>query len=548
MINKIINEIKNQEINISSWIFGFTGIILVRLILESISSPSLDRVAYTDTFSILHIGLYFLGVTLGTILIFGSFSENYKASSKYVLFGLPLIWLAPILDIVLSGGRGYKMLYLFDTGKNILINFLTFFGPSLYRGATIGIRVGIFISLVGLGYLLWVETKSIKKVLFSTLSIYIFVFIMASIPGILYTTTHKFSTVNQTDVVLYFENLTKVSTVSHNSIRGGLESVTREQLIEIGFTKILSQIIFIISIIISSIILYKIDKNKFKAILKNIRIERVNFYTASLMCGIGFAYINGLGKSIVWVDAFGFLSLIIAWIALWMYAVHTNDIYDLDIDKISNKNRPLVKMDVTKEEMRDYGMVWLIIALLGSWCAGFYPFFMALVYISCSYIYSTPPLRLRRFPLIPAFLIGVACLATVFAGFFFVSTSKQMDTFPIFLSLGIITMVTLAINFKDIKDIEGDRAQGILTIPTLFPTHGVKIVAILFALSILLVPIFLSFYLLYIFAIPSSFVSYRIITKKPYDEKKIFTLRFFFLGAIALSYLFAYWYVGVYNP
>jgi 4-hydroxybenzoate polyprenyltransferase len=108
-------------------------------------------------------------------------------------------------------------------------------------------------------------------------------------------------------------------------------------------------------------------------------------------------------------------------------------------------------------------------------------------------------------------------------------------------------MVTLAINFKDIKDIEGDKENGIMTIPTLFPKSGIRIVAALFSLSILLVPFFLTFYLLYLIAIPSSIIGYRIITKKPYVEKHIFTLRFFFLAGIAVSYLLIFWFANVYN-
>jgi len=309
----------------------------------------------------------------------------------------------------------------------------------------------------------------------------------------------------------------------------------------------MSQILFIISIFIGLLLLWKINKEKFISVLKNSRPERINFYTASLFCGIVFAYINRLGNAIVPMDIFGVVCLFVSWTALWMHAVHLNDIYDIEIDKISNTDRPLVKNSLTVSEMRDISKLWLGVALLGSWCAGFYPFFMALVYIGCSYIYSVPPLRLRRLPLVPSFLIGVACLATVLSGYFFISTIKEIQAFPIFLSVGIVIMVTLAINFKDIKDIEGDRLSGIMTIPNLFPRYGIKIVAILFSTSILLVPIFLKFYLLYIISIPTALIGYRILVKKPYIEKNIFFLRFFFLAGIGICYVIIFWLNGVYN-
>ncbi len=174
--------------------------------------------------------------------------------------------------------------------------------------------------------------------------------------------------------------------------------------------------------------------------------------------------------------------------------------------------------------MRETGYIWLAIALLGSWCAGFYPFFMSLVYVASYYIYSSPPLRLRRFPIISSFLIGIAGLATILAGFFFVSTTKQVQTFPIFLAVGIIIMITLAINVKDMKDIEGDKANSILTLPILFGKNGPKIVGLCFAMSFLLVPIFLSFYFSYIFALPAAIIGYMLVTKKQYREEPIFIL------------------------
>ena len=548
MINKILGTIRDEGFTISSWIYAFIGILFVRFALESISSPSSSGIIPSDPYTLVHYGLYFLAVTLGTIYIFGHFIDDYKYSSKLVLFGLPLIWLAPILDIFISGGNGYRMSYVFDNGYNLFIDFITFFGPALNKGATIGIRIGIAISFIGLGYLIWHYTKKISKAILGVFLIYFFVFILATLPGLIYTVSSaNYIPVESSEITSFFEKNILRSTISHNTLREGFLSVSTTRFLELSFDKLMSQILFIISILVSMGLFWKINKEKFIVTVKNARPERINFYTASLFCGIAYAYINLAGNMPVVIDIFGVICLFIAWTALWMHAVHLNDIYDLEIDKISNKERPLVNNSLTSGEMTDIGKVWLGIGLIGSWCAGFYPFFMALVYIACSYVYSVPPLRLRRLPLVPSFLIGVACLSTILAGYFFISTNKEVQSFPIFLSIGIVVMVTLAINFKDVKDVEGDKANGIMTIPNLFPRYGVQIVAGLFAISILLVPFFLSFYLLYIISVPCAIVGYRLITRKPYVEKYIFTLRFFFLFAIGLAYIFALWFSGVYN-
>jgi len=548
MINKILDTIKNQQVSVTEWIYGFVGILFVRFIFESISSPSSSGIIPSDPYTLIHYGLYFLVVTLGTILIYGYTTAEYKNSSKLILFGLPLIWLAPVIDIFISGGRGYRMSYIFDTGYKLFFDFITFFGNDITNGATLGIRVGIALSLLGIGYLIWLHTRRISKTIVGIFVIYLFVFVMATLPGIIYTSVNPSQNVVETsEVVTFFEKNILRSTISHNTLREGFLSVSTTRFLELSFDKLMSQILFIISILLGLLLFWKIDKEKFISVLKNSRPERINFYTASLFCGIVFAYINRLGNPIVPMDILGVVCLFVSWTALWMHAVHLNDIYDIEIDKISNTERPLVSNSLTIFEMKDFGKVWLGIALLGSWCAGFYPFFMALVYVACSYVYSVPPLRLRRLPLVPSFLIGVASLATILSGYFFISTSKEISAFPIFLAIGIVIMVTLAINFKDIKDIEGDKANGIMTIPNLFPKYGIRIVAILFSISILLVPIFLNFYLLYIISIPSAIIGYRLVVRKPYVEKYIFILRFFFLAGIGVSYIIIFWLNSVYN-
>lgn len=548
MFEKIINEIENQKVAIHGWLMSLMGILFIRFMLESISSPTSTGIIPSDPYTLIHYSLFFLCLTLGTSLVIGYFTKNYVATTKIVLSGLPLLWLAPIVDITLSGGKGYKMTYIFDTGTKLIFDFLTFFGPNLTKGATYGMRTGIALSIFGLGYYVWLKRKNLLVSLLSALCLYVLIFIVGSAPGLLYSFSHPQNQAStNSEVITYLSEIISKSTISHNTLREGISSVSDTRFIELGFNKLLSQILFMLSIIFSGLLFWKIDKEKFKAVIKNCRIERVNFYTASLFCGIGFAYINGLGNPFIWVDILGVTCLVISWMALWMHAVHLNDITDIDIDKISNKERPLIQESFDIETMKEVGILWLVIGLLGSWCAGFYPFFMSLIYVAASYIYSSPPLRLRRFPLIPSFLIGIACLATVYAGFFFVSTHKEIYFFPPLLAVGIVIMVTLAINFKDIKDIEGDRASGILTLPILFGKRGIQVVAICFALSIFLVPFFLSFYLLYVIALPASIIGYKLIMRRPYSEKPIFILRFFFLALIATAYLGIYWLAHIYK-
>lgn len=534
----ILEKIKNQPISISQWVSGFIGILFIRFILEALSSPTRSGLISSNSTTLVHYGLFWIALTLGLIIIVGSFSKNYLFSSKLALFALPVIWIAPVIDIVISRGEGFIQSYILDSGYLLFIDFITFFGPNISWGATYGIRIEMLFVLIGFGWYLRKIGKKWLHTILGVICVYSLGFLVASWPGILYTVTHLNNTVSTLpDIYRYFGDVISKSTISHNLLYEGISSVSLSRFVELGFDKLASQILFIFACVLSALLFWKIDPKKFQTILRNIRLERISSYLALLLCGVGFAYISDLGRSFVWVDAIGLICLMVSWTSIWMYAVHSNDIADIEIDKISNTSRPLVKKEVVEEEMKETGYIWLATGLLGAWCAGFYPFYMSLVYLFASHIYSAPPLRLRRFPIVSSSLIGVASLATVLAGFFFISITKQIDAFPILLSVGILIMVTLAINVKDMKDIEGDRANEIMTIPVIFKENGPKVVALFFALSFLLVPIFLSFYFLYIIAIPTAFIGYRLVMKKPYKEEPIFVLRFIFLGIIALIYL-----------
>lgn len=541
MINKILDDIKNQHITITSWVLGFIGVLFVRFILEALSSPTYSGIIQSDPYTLVHYSLYFSAVTLATILILGWAIRDYVFSYKVVLFGLPLIWIAPLIDIVFSKGVGFRMSYIFNDFEKLFYDFITFFGPNLHYGATIGIRLGILVSLLGIGYIIWKQKVGFVRNILSLFILYTIIFSFFSLPSIIFKLNNLNTVgVDTGTIVEYFQRIINNSNIVHNTLHEGFSSVSEIRFIEIGFNKLISQILFIFSFVISLIIFWKINQKKFISVAKNSRPERIASYQLLLLSGCGYAYINNLSGPVSWVDFIGLVCLIISWFSLWMHAVHINDIEDVEIDKISNKNRPLINGSVDKEGMADIGTFWLVTSLTGSWCAGYYPFFMSLVYIFAYYIYSSSPFRLRRFPLIPNFLIAVAGLATIQSGFFYVSKYKEYQVFPISLSVGILIMIFLAINTKDMKDVEGDGKNGIMTIPTLFPKNGSVIVGACFALSLILVPYFLKISLMYIFAIPLAIIGYKFINKKPYKEEPLFFVRFIFLLLVGITYIFIF--------
>src|SRR3989344_603251 len=419
-MNKLLETIKNQQITVGQWMLGFVGILFVRFLLESFSNAPSSGIIPSDPYTLVHYGLFFLVVALGIICIVGYFTKDYITSSKFILLGLPIIWLAPILDLIFSLGKGFKMTYLLDTHRTLIFDFFTFSGRSLSHGSTYGIRVEVAIILLGIGYYIWLHKKRIFHGFLGMFLSYCLIFLIAIIPGMMYTLSHpNIQPVTQTEVLNYLEEVMLQSNIAHNTLHEGLSSVSRGRFFELGFNKLLSQILFILSCFFAGFYFRKASPKKFEAVFKNLRLERVTFYLLLLGLGMSYAYLSG-GYLNSWVDILGLVCLVFGWIGAWMYAIHINDLTDIEIDKISNPDRPLVQQTLTSEDVKNIGLVWLTVALFGSWSAGFYPFFMNLVCLAISYIYSNYPLRLKRIPILSSFLISLVCLSTILAGFFFI--------------------------------------------------------------------------------------------------------------------------------
>src|SRR3989344_3103865 len=123
MIRQFLERIEGEEMTIHRWIMGFIGILFIRFLLESLSSPSSSGIIPSDPYTLVHYCLFWTTLTFGLILLVGFFRKNYLTSLKAALFGLPVIWIAPIADIILSKGRGFTEVYLFDSGRQLILDF-----------------------------------------------------------------------------------------------------------------------------------------------------------------------------------------------------------------------------------------------------------------------------------------------------------------------------------------------------------------------------------------------------------------------------------------
>lgn len=535
-MDKILGEDSGNN-TIAGWIAGFTVIVLIRSFLEVFSTTPYTSFVVSDSQRV-HYFLFFLATALIiTFVISVSTKQRGNRVLNLALYGLPIIFLAPILDIIIGfWGHFYRMGYLFDTHSQLFFDFVAFFGPIYPYGITLGIRIEVFIILCALGWYVWMKKKSIAVMLSAVVISYSLIFILLALPGVLYTVSHPSQkNVSQASVSSFMEASITKSNIPANILHGSLLYDSPQRLLMLGFSTIMSQLFFIISFIAGILWSWYSYKNILIIVLRNSRIERVIFYFSLLAIGMLFSH-EMSSVVFVWTDYLGTIVLSLSWFSAWMFAVQTNDIADIEIDVISNPSRPLPQKTLSVETMRDVGFMWLVLSLVGSYVVGYYVFFMNIIFTSAYYLYSAQPLRLKQAPIFSSFLISVACLATILAGFFFVSPNKMIEVFPLMFALGIVVVFTLGVNIRDIKDIVGDRELGILTLPVIFGRYGRNVVGGMLSLSFLLSPIFFSPYVTFFTAAPSAVVGYWLCIKQNYNEKYIFLLFFIFLILSILFY------------
>jgi 4-hydroxybenzoate polyprenyltransferase len=538
MLDKLKSYLETIHITPINWLVGVSGVLMVRFFLESLSSPTSSGFFSSDSSTLIHYYLLFLSGLLMLMVFFQIVIPSWKkVIPQFIALASPMLFIPPIADWIISRGKGIKMTYLFNTPAEIVSSFLSIF--SFKAGvATAGIKIEIILALFLFGILVYFLQRSWKRAILSPLILYVIIFIFASLPGII-SAIGQIGRLFPSGPITFFQNSIAGSSTIANNLHGSLQYGSVVRLIEISFNFMLGKILFIISSMLASLWFFINFKDKFKAIFRNFRTERVAHYIFTVFVGIFTAYIVFGQIKFNWND---WLSVIIICLSLCysgIFAICMNDMADEDIDMVSNTDRPLVTGSLSRGDMKQTAFISLVAALISGFLAGYTAFFLILAFNALYYIYSVPPTRFKLIPFFSSFIIGLCYLTAILAGFFLVSPVKQVSAFPPKLAAAVVVIIVLLSHARDMKDIEGDRIAGVKTVPVIFgDIWGPRVVGFLSSLSYILVPVFLGTHILFISAVPATLANYYFVNKKPYSEKPMFKTYFaFVLASFLLLFL-----------
>lgn len=502
---------------------------MVRFFLEALSSPTSSGVIASDASTLIHYYLFFLSFSLTLIVALYYLLPSWREiTPQFVLISFIIIFLAPIIDFI-SSSNGSTLTYIFAKPHQLLNYFLTFFGPINGSGVSIGLRIEVAIILIAIGAIVYKKTSNIFKTLLSVVSIYTIIFIFGSIPSII----SLFSSMDPK--IFSILSITKSATFSNN-IHSTLLYAYPERALEIGFNVMVGRVWYIVASVLTIYWFFISVKDKTIEVFKNSRPERIAFHLLAIILGSLLTIYISPSHSMNWSDYVSLLSLLLSFFFAFIFAICVNDREDTEIDAISNNSRPLIQNKLSHSDMKQIANISLLGSLLGSFLAGYYAFFCMLSFTALYFIYSAPPTRFKVIPFFSSFLIALAVLSEVMAGFFLLSNSKTVSTLPREIIFMVVVITFLWSHIRDIKDIEGDKKVGINTVAVMY---GEKVVGLMAGFSFLLIPIFTNIKILWFTCVPASIATYYFCTKKPYRELPVFMTYFVFIAINLIFILLA---------
>jgi len=466
--SRFVRSLENAEITLPFFVVTFFSLILVRLLIENAFGLFSEHTFFFFFFEFTHTFLFFLcSFLLLVFLVRYAGDISLKKTTNILLFGFLIILTPPIIDNIIFHGRYFWSFYEFDGFLGLIYRFFTFFGDTPDMGITYGVRVEVAVVTVALFVYTYIKSQSKKKAFIVSLITYALLFILGTFPawltlGILFF-QKSFLAINQNDVAGLFLTPQHIFSRDLSDFRSVLNVK-------------MSIVYSLLATFLVGLLLYKKYTSYFFALLHNIRIPQVIYHGGLLFLGMALAFF--FTDASVTLDFFhitGALVLLIAVESAWMASVLWNDIFDKNIDSVTNTNRPLITSAIPETLYNTLAILFFVTSLIFSGIMSFGAMMILLCYQAIAWLYSAVPLRIKRFPIIATLFAGFAGILILIIGFILVAPEKNIYSLPFPILAYLFFAYTLCLPIKDFKDIAGDKKDKIYTLPVLLGVERARI-------------------------------------------------------------------------
>jgi 4-hydroxybenzoate polyprenyltransferase len=370
------------------------------------------------------------------------------------------------------------------------------------------------------------KTKNKKKILLSLFGAYFIFFILISFPS----------------WVVFCLEFTRIKAVDYYTVAGyfmspftvfGLKQLTFESFMAKKMALLYTPLFFLTVIFLA----FKINFKKSLILFKNIRFPQLFFNLGILFIGLGLGWIYYPENfQINFFNLLTVLNLILVVFSSWFFSVFVNDFCDLEIDKISNQQRPLIKKEISIEENYKFAGFFLFFSFLSSILISPVIFLLTVFYNLLTWVYSAYPFRLRRFIGVSSLIIAFSSLIFLIIGFLVFSGEQTLSVFPWNIYWFLFVAYFLITPLKDLKDVKGDGKNRITTLPVLIGKKNTRLVISVFLLSLYLSSVWLiKEQKLFLFSLIIGVTSFYTINNQKISEK---ILNYFVLGLVFIYSVF----------
>lgn len=460
----ILETVETAPWSLGTFTVSFSALITVRILIESgIRGFQTEGFAF-HFFEFSHTFLFFLFafiVFLPVARIAGA--ASFTRAANLILFGFLVIWTPPIIDKAIFGDQIFWSFYELDGIPGLAYRFFHFFGDTPNIGMTYGARIEVALMTLGLTAYSFFRRRDAFRSLWVALLAYLVFFVLGTFPSYVAIAAlapeHGLLGVTELDVVAF--------TLTPGSYLGRPMADPRMSL------GIRMSIVYALVVSLSiGILLRSASRPLFLALLRNVRWPQILWHGGLFLLGTGLASIYaGADLRLGFFEWLGIATLLVAVVCAWLASVVVNDIADRPIDEMTNPGRPLPTASVTLGGYRVIGILFFAASILFAGIVSMKVMLLLLAYQAVAFLYSSPPFRFKRVPLVATALSAIAGLLVLIAGYSTVAPTADISPLPPELLLFLFTAYMVTIPLKDFKDIEGDRKDGVYTIPVLL---GVK--------------------------------------------------------------------------
>lgn len=535
-IRKIVKNIENYPLTISQFLLGFSAIIALRMLGENLLLSFAGKSADFFVGSTLAAYLFFLFSIVILIIFLGSFlRESALRVANILLWGFFIVIFPPIFDKILCGTQKCWSFYAFDSLSGLAKRFSTFFGDNPAVGITYGVRIEVALAVLFLAAYVYLKTESVRKAFWGGFFTYLILFILGSFPtwlSFLFLSPSKnISSIEGFDVAGFFLSPARYFSFESADV---FNSLNVKMNLIYAFLLVPALVFFF----------WRNFRAKFWPVAKNIRWIQISIHAGLILFGAGLGVFY-FPENLM-IDVFSFFALanlVLAVVFAWLASVFLNDEADLEIDKITNWKRPTVTGEAPPGEYRQLFWASFAMSLLLGLAVGVKFFLIALVYQIIGWVYSCSPFRLKRFPVVATFISALALTVVFSGGFMLTSDGQNISALPPKVFWLLILAFSVSLPVKDLKDIEGDRKNGIWTIPVLFGEAWARFLVGLgifasYALSV----VWLNAKILFIPAMILGAISFWVLQNKKISARRvhIWVFGFLFIYVLLMGYFIFY--------